>query len=860
MTVGSGDGRRSARLVAVLTGLSAALVAMLAISTNLATGAIPGPLQRWTNDPAWTWGTTAVLLVVVVVVAVLLVCAPASAEKAEDLTLRLPTVRDVNPLVLGIKPAVAADADGLPPYVSRDGDDDLEWALAEGGIVLLHGQAAAGKSRSAYEALLRCRPDHRLLVPPRPEALPRLGTILPADEGVVIWLDDLEQYLVPLGLDEGVLAELTPDGRRDVVIVATIRDEELARLQRAHLQGSAPAEVRAAGRLIAQIDARRRVAVGRYLSTTERGAITDPDADPRVAAALVSSFGFAEYLAAGPGMMSRWSTGDSPLFEVGQAVISVAIDCRRAGCRDPLPVSMFDRLHRQYVSPAWRERPDLPPVDSALAWACEPVLGASSCLLPRTGPAYLVSDYLLDRAAMGEGPLAGRPVPDEVWQAVLEASDSRQAVKVAFAASASDRRDVEEEALRQAAGSDDPMFQGLYAAFLHGRGRDDEAVDRYRQALASSITCPDIIRMNYVSLLLDRDEEAEAEQVLRAFAERDATAAEALGRLLVRRDATEEGERWLRAATTEGIVTAMAELGATLAVHGDRCEAELWLRRAAEKDDLGALVNLGILLADHGDDTGAEAMFRRAVELGDYKPLPNLVNLMIERGAAHEAEELIRPAVDDGNAAAMSCYGALLLMRGADDGLEWLRRAADQGDPTAAGNLGLRLVEQGRPAEAVPLLERSVGADIAQFRAVLGAVLADRGEVERAQPHLRAAAEGGSDDAAANLGLMLAGRGEDEEAERWLRIAAEANNIRGLAALGAFLALRGDTSEAAVFLHRAAVAGSATAAANLGGLLIVAGEFDEAEIWCRRSAEAGDPHGERNLATLAEARRRAPDP
>ncbi|WP_329101897.1 hypothetical protein OG792_22325 [Micromonospora sp. NBC_01699] len=121
----------------------------------------------------------------------------------------------------------------------------------------------------------------------------------------MIWLDDLEQYLIPLGLDEGVLRELAPDGRRDVVVLATIRDEELARLQWTYLHGEAPAEVRAAARLIARIDARRRVAVGRYLSTVERDAITDPDADPRVADALASSFGFAEYLAAGPGMMSR---------------------------------------------------------------------------------------------------------------------------------------------------------------------------------------------------------------------------------------------------------------------------------------------------------------------------------------------------------------------------------------------------------------------------------------------------------------------------------------------------------------------------------------------------------------------------
>lgn len=62
-----------------------------------------------------------------------------------------PLVNQVDPLDLGVKPAIDTtdrhDQD-LPPYVPRTGDDDLEWAIAEGGIVLLHGKAAAGKSRA----------------------------------------------------------------------------------------------------------------------------------------------------------------------------------------------------------------------------------------------------------------------------------------------------------------------------------------------------------------------------------------------------------------------------------------------------------------------------------------------------------------------------------------------------------------------------------------------------------------------------------------------------------------------------------------------------------------------------------------
>ncbi|MEV7096803.1 hypothetical protein AB0M80_28525 [Amycolatopsis sp. NPDC051045] len=76
---------------------------------------------------------------------------------------RLPKVADVSLLALRVKRAVDTfDPEGrdLPRYVPRDRDEDLEWAIASGGLVLLHGRAAAGKSRAAAEAVRRLRPGH----------------------------------------------------------------------------------------------------------------------------------------------------------------------------------------------------------------------------------------------------------------------------------------------------------------------------------------------------------------------------------------------------------------------------------------------------------------------------------------------------------------------------------------------------------------------------------------------------------------------------------------------------------------------------------------------------------------------------
>ena len=149
---------------------------------------------------------------------------------------RPPLVGQVDPLDLGVKPAIDTtdrhDQD-LPPYVPRTGDDDLEWAIAEGGIVLLHGKAAAGKSRSAFEAIHRLRPHHQLLTPAYAGALKDVVEAGYPIRDAVVWLDDLERFLTPGGIDQALLQRLCPSGRADVVVVATIRDEELSRLDHA---------------------------------------------------------------------------------------------------------------------------------------------------------------------------------------------------------------------------------------------------------------------------------------------------------------------------------------------------------------------------------------------------------------------------------------------------------------------------------------------------------------------------------------------------------------------------------------------------------------------------------------------------
>lgn len=390
---------------------------------------------------------------------------------------RLPKVADVSLLALRVKRAVDTfDAEGrdLPPYVPRDRDEDLEWAIASGGLVLLHGRAAAGKSRAAAEAVRRLRPAHDLLIPVDGPALRQIAESSSELTDTVVWLDDLERFLVPGGLDVGVLQRLTPS----VCVVATIRDHELA-THRA-VEGAIN---KAAADLIAGIPPSHLIAIGKHLTEAEQErARAAQEGDPRIGRALSGSEGFAEYLAAGTPMLQRWSIGDSPLFYVGQALISAAIDCRRAGYSEAVPGAALAELYRGYLPAPWCDRPDLPPLGEGLDWAARPVLGASSCLQPRTDGAYLASDYLVDRAQEGASPLGDSPIPDHTWEVLLSVSSGPNIVSVGLGAYDSGRFETAEIFFRRALGSGDETALGPLSMAIGRMKRFSEVNDILRNA------------------------------------------------------------------------------------------------------------------------------------------------------------------------------------------------------------------------------------------------------------------------------------------------------------------------------------------------------------------------------------------
>ena len=202
----------------------------------------------------------------------------------------------------------------LPRYVSRDVDGLLSERIRRGGFFVLVGDSTAGKSRTAVEALRRVHPESMLVAPLTRDALPTAVAWARLHRNCVLWLDDLERFLGPGGgLTPQQIAGLVL-GDDKVLVLATLRAEERARLfaigsdDSAELRSLAR-EVGPVLRLAEFIRIDRRFTGGEV----QRAEVTAND-DPRIAAALTygDRYGPAEYLAAGPVLLDRWQDGWAP--------------------------------------------------------------------------------------------------------------------------------------------------------------------------------------------------------------------------------------------------------------------------------------------------------------------------------------------------------------------------------------------------------------------------------------------------------------------------------------------------------------------------------------------------------------------
>lgn len=364
---------------------------------------------------------------------------------------RLPLVRNVDdPTLVGVRQAWSVDArPPSPPYVCRDVHDGLVAQLQAGKFVLLVGDRLSGTSRSAYEAVRAAVPEHTFIAPrPAADTLRAAIEYAKSSSHTVVWLDELDQYLVPGGLTFQDVRHIV-SGSHHRTIMATIRISTLNQLQ----SDTSP-ETQEAKRVLRDPKQHRLEC---QLSGRELDRAWPLSADERIGAALrpPREFGLAEYIGSGPPLFARWrnasGTGANPR---GASLVRAAVDCRRLGLTRPLAREMLQELHTLYL--IRRPRLQTEPVQDAWDWALDQCEGTVSLLMPSaplSDSAPLdVFRYLIDASEREDNERKEGPewVPDDICTHVLALTTPQEAEVIATAAHAYGRYSAAHRAFRHA--------------------------------------------------------------------------------------------------------------------------------------------------------------------------------------------------------------------------------------------------------------------------------------------------------------------------------------------------------------------------------------------------------------------------
>jgi thioredoxin-like negative regulator of GroEL len=487
------------------------------------------------------------------------------------------------------------EGEGLPPYVARDVDDELDRRLAaaeapRGGLVLVAGASTAGKTRALAAALARTLPERMLVAPPEDADLRPLPAWLKASAGSaprgwVVWLDDVDRHLSASGLTPALIAEL---GRADAVVAATIRQERLEALRPSATDPGPGAE--GVGYAVLKTPP---VIVRRDWSGPERERARVSGDERLVRAASDERFGVAEQLAAGPHLQQAWESGPDSGHPRGYALVAAAVGLAQAGLASPLTREQLHTAHTAYLP----HPPPLPEEDDrAWAWATQQRSGLAGLLVPadHEGRRWRAFDYLTTQG----------PLPDAVWHAALDAATGQERFTIGVTAYNAERADVAETAWRPLAVQGDIRAMVLLGDLLEEAGRVEEAEGWYREAAQQD---------NTLAMVL-------------------------LGDLLKEADRSEEAEDWYRKAAHQGDTHAMVSLGILLRRAGRVEEAEDWYRKAAHQGDTHAMVSLGFLLKGAARVGEAEDWYRKAIEQGHPLAMVLLGDLLEKAGRVEEAE------------------------------------------------------------------------------------------------------------------------------------------------------------------------------------------------------------------------------
>ncbi len=367
---------------------------------------------------------------------------------------------------------------GLTPYVRRDLHEPLRASISRGGLHVVLGDSATGKTRLGYEAARDAVPDWRLLRPDSRQDLWRL-----ADAGIsdaVIWLENMEEFVGSGGLTPGMLNAMRARG--NVAVIATLRikarDDLMLPVSGAPGGGSSSRQIAELLERGSAWSSGYQSVLGIEFSRSEMSrAVMLRSQDSRIADALDSSFPkrVSQYLAGASAAIGRWESAEnSDAHQVGAALIRAAVDFRRAGYFGPIPTNALLTAHSAYLRGG--AFPSTEDVAAELNWVSASPDGLEPCLRV-SGDACRAFDALVDHAQRAYP--GHRPIEPLVWELALELSrdDPDKAFQVGRNAAHNYwERAVAIHAFRQASGQGHRDATYMLGWLLHVAGQREEAM------------------------------------------------------------------------------------------------------------------------------------------------------------------------------------------------------------------------------------------------------------------------------------------------------------------------------------------------------------------------------------------------
>lgn len=698
-----------------LTGIALAFLVLAA------TGAVmwlwkPLPLKWGWLEPA-SWVMAVVFTPAAFVLAVVTWRRPQGspvAGSAADLSPRLLPVSSFSAEWAGVHPTIrlqSAQRSGRkseggqeagPSYIKRVIDQELNDRLTKArergqGFLLLIGNSSAGKTRSAYEAVVTNFPDWNVFLPSSADDLQWLGR-QQVKKPTIVWLDELQRFL-PGGGSSGLGKETFLalwSKRKPVIFLGTIWPDRYQHYLSPPDRPEGYAAQRK-DRIVGLLRLAELVYVEDKFTASEMAAARAlAKSDSRIKVALQDSrYGVTQVLAGAPELVASWQHADS----YSKALITAAVDVRRLRIEGCLTPALLKRAAGVYLNDEEIARASADWFEKAISYCIQRNRGATSVLIPLPGAeygstaGYELADFLTSYGARVRESI---PLPAELWSILAE--QLHDPMDLQQLASAADMRDVRcyaEPLYRRSLALGNAESGFWLGLMLHDQGRKKEAVEVLRQAANMG-------SRDATEAFADYGPGDEAIEVLRRLLSTGESLPHYDVRLTIARLLDDEG-RWDEAeqeylqAIAEKRKNAVFYYALRLEERGNVSKALDWYLRAADAGNLAASERACRLLVKDGRLVEARPIYEAAMRRGDERAPDWWTRILVE---ADHVDEALALAKSSGSYHQMG--KVLALADRVDEALAVYKEQIDRGDVWGHYYSAELLESRNRYEEALP--------------------------------------------------------------------------------------------------------------------------------------------------------------